>query len=713
MKFRNFSLLVLTLLGFISFTQADVVEQAVARKAAVNFFFDRLSQKKTVDYNSIQVSNSKTITNNSQIPLYHVFTFDGGGFVIITADNDLHPIIGYSPDNQYSGSKDNCCFNGWMDEITDQIEYYRSQNVKATTEVSGLWAKYLDPEFAVKPVAKDAKDVEPLLITNWGQGKYYNTYTPLEPQGEAGHCPTGCVATSMAQVMFYYRYPETGAGAHGYNSNDPTHGNYGWQFADFGSATYKWDEMVISPNEANLELAELMYHCGVAVDMKYGAAGSGTYTSLVPSAIASYFKYAPSAHYAQRMQYSNSAWIAMITENIDLKKPLIYSGSNPSMGHAWNADGYQLSGGTTLIHFNWGWDGMDNGYFNLNNIAPSSEPNGFNQNNGIVRNLYPNAGFPEFCPGPRTLTGTKGSIDDGSSLTANYQDNSNCSWLIAPTDTVTKIVLSFNLFATESGNDVVTVYDGSTTSAPVLLTASGNTIPASVTSTSNRMLITFTSNGSINDAGFFASFKSIYPKFCQSATITSNSGTITDGSGPLNYLNNSTCSWTIQPPFGLNLNLNFTYFDLEPTADYLKVYDLVTQALLGTFSGNTLPPQLTAPSGSMYIEFKSNYVFGYGGFEANYSVGNIGFDETTGIHDLNIFPNPATSALNINFTVDTPRDLKVELMSMTGQILDTYELNGFTGQFKNSFDLSNLAKGIYILKLNHEKGNYQHKVVVQ
>jgi hypothetical protein len=712
MKFRTFTLLTLLVFGFTNLIQAGVVDQNLAKKAAVNFFYDRLNQHKAVEISSVKVMDSKTVKDDNQDPLYHIFSFEGGGFVIITADDALHPILGYSPSGSYSDSPENCCFNSWMEEMKEQIQYYRSLSVKAAPEVKALWDQYLDDEFSSRPVVKDSKDVEPLLLTTWGQGKYYNTYVPVEPQGEEGHCPTGCVATSMAQLMFYYRYPQTGAGAHGYNSNNPNYGNYGWQYADFGSTTYKWDEMVLSPTEANLELAQLMYHCGVAVNMSYGPTGSGSQTSYVPSALASYFKYASTAQWAQRMNFSSTTWIDMIKSNLDQKRPLIYSGANSNYGHAWNCDGYQIDGTTTLFHMNWGWDGMDDGFYNLNSLAPGSEP-AFALNNSIVWNVYPNTGFPEFCPGPRTLTGTKGTIDDGSSQTANYQDNANCSWLIAPTDSVQKITLTFNRLSTESGNDVVTVYNGSTTSDPVLLTASGNTLPSNVTSTSNRMLITFTSNGSNNDEGFFATYKSIYPKFCQNQTLTGNTGTITDGSGPLNYINNATCSWTVQPPYGTSLNLNFTYFDLEPTYDYLKVYDLATQNLLGTFSGNTLPPMVTAPSGSMYIEFKSNYVFNFGGFEANYSVGNIGFDETTGIHELNIYPNPATTELSINFTVDTPRELNIQLMSLTGQVIENLNLDGFTGQFKKSVDLSGVAKGIYVLKLTHDQGTYTQKVVVQ
>ena len=227
------------------------------------------------------------------------------------------------------------------------------------------------------------------------------------------------------------------------------------------------------------------------------------------------------------------------------------------------------------------------------------------------------------------------------------------------------------------------------------------------------MLVTFVSNGSTNAGGFFATYKSIYPKYCQGANLTAPSGTISDGSGSLNYINNTTCSWTIQPPFGKNLNLDFTYFDLEEQGDVVKVYDLATQTLLGTYSGTTLPAQVTAASGSMYIEFKSNYVFTFGGWEANYSVGNLGFDETTGIHNVNIYPNPAKDMLKIQFTVDTPRDFSIELLSVTGQQIQTTSMNDFVGNYTNTLDLSHLSKGIYILKINHTLGNYTQKLVIE
>ncbi|MCX6272382.1 MAG: C10 family peptidase [Bacteroidetes bacterium] len=713
MKVSKITLLLLVTLAFSAGAYAKVVDQNVARKAAKNYLFNRLSQNKSVKQADLDIAEAYTVADEQQLPYYHAFNFKQGGFVIITADDDLYPVIGYSTTGSYNADPKNCCFNSWMDQKKDEITYYRNRKVKAGAEIQKMWADLLDDNYANRPVTKDAKDIEPLIMSQWDQGKYYNTLCPVDAGGLENHVVTGCVATSMAQAMFYYRYPQQGQGSHGYTANNPNYGNYGWQFADFANTVYKWDEMVCSPTEANLQIAQLMYHCGISVNMSYGPQASGSFTNLIPSAMAAYFKYDPSIQYLQMMNYSALNWANMIKANLDVKRPVIYSGRNANGGHAWMCDGYQVNGSVTNFHFNWGWSGSDDGYYPINNMAPGSEP-AYSQDNSIVRNIYPASNYPEYCTGQKIFTGTKGTIDDGSGNISNYTDNSDCSYLIAPTDSVQKIILSFNKFSSELANDMMTVYDGDNISAPVLLSHSGDSVPGgNYTSTKNRMLITFKSNGSSNSQGFFATYKCIYPKYCQSSNYTAPSGTIADGSGANNYINNTTCSFTIQPPFGKNLNLNFSYFDVEQDMDYVKVYDLATQTLLNTFTGNTLPPQVTATSGSMYIEFKSNYVYTFGGWEANYSVGNLGLDESTGIHNLNIYPNPAKDQLHVNFSVETPRNLEVDLLNITGQLLQQFNYSGFSGEFSKTLDLNNLSKGVYMLRLKHDQGNYTQKIVIQ
>ncbi|MBV6439983.1 MAG: hypothetical protein EPGJADBJ_01641 [Saprospiraceae bacterium] len=103
--------------------------------------------------------------------------------------------------------------------------------------------------------------------------------------------------------------------------------------------------------------------------------------------------------------------------------------------------------------------------------------------------------------------------------------------------------------------------------------------------------------------------------------LTSCSGTVSDGSGASDYANDLNCSWTIAPPGASSVTLTFTAFETEDNYDFVRVYDGPDASgdLLGEFSGDALPPALTASSGEMYIEFETDFSFTYDGWSANYT----------------------------------------------------------------------------------------------
>jgi hypothetical protein len=476
--------------------------------------------------------------------------------------------------------------------------------------------------------------------------------------------------------------------------------------------------MVLEPTEANLEIAKLMYHSGVSVSMMYGPGASGAQTADCVGALTSHWKYAGTTSYAQRVNYPDATWRAIIEAEIDAKRPILYSGRNSEYGHCFVLDGYQTGGTVNLYHFNWGWSGSYDGYYDLDDLNPGNDPNGpFSIAQAMVKGIYPSGVYPPQCTGQHVITAAYGTIEDGSSRTANYLDNADCSYLLAPSDSVAKFTLSFNRFDTETGNDVVKVYDGADTNAPLLLTHSGNGVPATNTlsSTSNKMLITFKTDGANTAEGWLATFKPTWPSYCTAEALTDPSGTVGDGSGSRPYNNNVTCTWLIQPPnpASQTLLLNFTSFETEPGKDIVRVYDAVSTALLGEFSGTTLPPTVVSPSGEMYIEFQTNYIFTYPGWSANYSLGFIGIDENNGFEDLMVYPNPANDHLNISFNMSASEKLTVDMVSMTGQTVMHEEYTTFAGTYNKALDLSTVSKGVYNLRLSSDKGVFNHKVIVQ
>jgi hypothetical protein len=226
------------------------------------------------------------------------------------------------------------------------------------------------------------------------------------------------------------------------------------------------------------------------------------------------------------------------------------------------------------------------------------------------------------CSGLTTLPLFNATFNDGSG-TANYSDNLNCPFLIQPAG-ATSITLNFTAFNTEIGYDYVYVHDGPSSAAPLIGTYSGTSIPATITSTGGSLWILFTSDGSYNFAGWTATYTCMGGGggLC-SGTITNTTctGTITDGSGVGNYIDNMDCKWVLNPTGTNQAKLHFTQFDTELNYDGIFVYDGTddTGTLLMTWSGNTIPPDVTSSTGALFVNFVSDGVTTYGGFSATYS----------------------------------------------------------------------------------------------
>lgn len=243
------------------------------------------------------------------------------------------------------------------------------------------------------------------------------------------------------------------------------------------------------------------------------------------------------------------------------------------------------------------------------------------------------------CSGTTSLTDATGSFSDGSG-SANYEDNLNCSWLIQPAGAST-ITLNFTAFDTESGFDTVTVYDGANASAAVLLAWTGNTLPSAVTSTTGAIFVRFASDANTNGQGWEADYTTSGGSFCSgTTTLSTATGSFSDGSGASNYGNNSQCSWAIQPPGATSITLDFTAFDTETNFDGVIAYDGLTinDPVLLNHSGSTLPAAVTSTGGNILVIFLSDNTVNQGGFDANYTStgGNTFCGNTTMTDDLDV-----------------------------------------------------------------------------
>jgi len=241
-----------------------------------------------------------------------------------------------------------------------------------------------------------------------------------------------------------------------------------------------------------------------------------------------------------------------------------------------------------------------------------------------------------YCSGVTYMTEPSGKISDGSGI-ANYNNNSNCKWVIAPSG-ATKINLNFTAFNSQANIDKVYVYNGADDTAPLLATWWGNTLPPTISTSDGvgAMCIKFVSDSSISFSGWSANYTStiVTPTCTGLTTLTTPTGTFDDGSGTSNYTNNQQCLWYIAPPCASSVTLNFSTFNTELNYDGVLVFDsLEGTNRIGSYTGTSLPPSITSNTGTMLVAFISNHTNVSQGFTAQYT--STGSSYCTGVTTLN------------------------------------------------------------------------------
>ena len=320
-----------------------------------------------------------TFNGDSGMPAIYLYTFSGNeGFMLVAADDAVTPLIGYSETGSFGTNDMAPSVEAWVKQYVGQIEASRDCGPYRETATR----------------AGDRAPVEPMLKTTWDQTSPYNNLCPAEGPYRT---VTGCVATAMAQVMKYWQYPSVGQGSISYRPE-----NVGTELTmDFSATKFDWDNMQNSYGKnysatAARAVATLMKACGYSVKMKYGAAASGASMRDVPSALMTYFGYDKGVNRKGRDEYSSQEdWNDLIYNDMVNVGPVIYSGASASAGHCFVCDGYDGNG---YFHINWGWGGLSDGYFLLNNLTPNDLGTGggyyggYNLSQEVVLGVMPPVG---------------------------------------------------------------------------------------------------------------------------------------------------------------------------------------------------------------------------------------------------------------------------------------------------------------------------------
>jgi hypothetical protein len=369
-----FSLVALIFMGYAT----NVVPVSEAMKVSRNFLSERMG---SMEAQNLELTLTYTQYDEEGNPLFYRFQVGEKGFIIISATELASPVLAYSLESNYQTGTG---ADFYCEKFTDQISYL-IQNPEASVVNKADWDRYKSFTLNTKSVKK-APYVEPLITTEWDQYPYYNQYCPATPyarysEGSLANndcrALVGCVAVTMGNIMNYYRYPTQGYGRHMYlprEMSDDGELLYAFPLQDvnFGESTYNYDAIPRKINNEDKvyhgELAKLLYHCGVSVDMKYGSVsgsgGSGSQTEKALESMQNYFSYSQAAQYKRITDVVTSTstahkWIDLAKEELDARRPIFFAGTchdTVTGGHAWIVDGYTTLYDTTYTTTNYTHD---------------------------------------------------------------------------------------------------------------------------------------------------------------------------------------------------------------------------------------------------------------------------------------------------------------------------------------------------------------------
>ena len=389
-------LAVLLLLPTLSLYAGSVSEAEARQK--VQTFLQQRGKKTSSQRVKLMKKGRRTGTPASTGAGYYVFNLgETDGFVIVSGDDRTTAILGYAD----SGSINE-------DDMPDGLRYllqgYEEQMANIPDEVEA-------------PLQTSSRaPIGPLIKTNWNQGNPYNNLCPMI-DGE--HVVTGCVATSMAQVMFYHKCPATDCScapipAYSTNTLNSAKEEIELAIPALGATSFDWKNMisnyesgdnVVGTAEEQLAVAKLMQYCGSSIEMMYGLknnGGSSAYNEAIPFALKTYFGYDGGISHAYRKNYSYEAWVNLIYNELAAERPVILGGQSMGGGHSFVCDGYDTG---DYFHMNWGWGSNGDGYFQLSVLQPRkygfggrSSLDGFSFGQDVVFGIQPPVdGNADYC----------------------------------------------------------------------------------------------------------------------------------------------------------------------------------------------------------------------------------------------------------------------------------------------------------------------------
>lgn len=390
--------------------QAEEVSRERAAEVASAFFQSAqakgMKHAPSVSLKMVMSSSSLTGNGSSDAPAFYVFNNSSGpGFVIVSGDDAVTPVLGYSFENNFpEGEVLPPNLSAWLEGTARGIIAVRKSGIPVK-ETHEAWKS-----------AGPGTPVKKLETAKWNQDDPYNR---LCPKVFGALSITGCTATALAIVMRYHKWPERGTGTL------PAYTTYSYyqriDALELGHA-YDWDNMLLRYyddngyprfNDVEAEaVAVLMRDCGILMKSDYSPWGTGAMTDDIPGPLVENMGYDPGLQYVYKKDYGSAEWIALMKNEIDSNRPILYGGyTRDWAGHSFVFDGYDSE---DFFSVNWGWGGMSDGYFDIDILDPYEQglggaDEGFSVEQDAIINIKPPV--------------VRESLDENTSMTYNKPED--------------------------------------------------------------------------------------------------------------------------------------------------------------------------------------------------------------------------------------------------------------------------------------------------
>lgn len=371
------------LLGFMSALvsatmMADPIDMEKAKSLAISLM---PTNAEPVLVKTAVRNEAKSRTLNESVKAtapYYIFSRgENQGFVIVSGDDCLPEILGYTESGDFDEESLPPHLLNWLNHYATLIEDAQAQGVNTSAS---------ETKSRIEPDVRTATkvNIDPLVTAHWNQGWPYNNRCPFL-KGTTNRSITGCVATAASQVVYYWRKDNPST----LLATTPTYG-YGDApvTESYPAGTpMKWDLMLdhyndSHPAEYEDAVATLNAALGAATWLTYGSSTSGQISNLEHT-FNSYFRLSGECRY--KGGETQAAWENLIYTELSNGRPIVYSGVHAtSGGHAVVLDGYQVL--TNLFHFNFGWGGQGDGWYTVDD---ETGMNMFNGSQGMVFNIQP------------------------------------------------------------------------------------------------------------------------------------------------------------------------------------------------------------------------------------------------------------------------------------------------------------------------------------